>query len=186
MRFDDEIQRIVPQRRNLHDDAKVNTHSLELLVRTGMNIQINVHHPEDAIGGLCYQLKYNLKPEPQTMIQLGKAESHNAVQFLHGQFVSASQAAAFVLEDPITDCTRNDSPVAIPSWTLNKSCQGIWRRYCIRLPFDQHTEPRYGVVRKAETSTGNNKKHPQRVRDAETESVSSSYYDSRYACLSCD
>lgn len=147
MRFDDEIQRIVPQRRNLADDARVNTHSLSLLLRTGMNIQVNLHHPDDALAGLSYQLKYNLKPEPQTQVEITKAESHDAVQYLHGQFLSASQAAAFVLEDPITDCTRNVSPVAIPSWTIHKKCQGVWRRYCIRLPYHEDGNCRYGYNR---------------------------------------
>ena len=54
MRFDESIQRVVHQRRNLHDDARVISHSLDLLLRTGMNIQINVHHPDDAHKGLVF------------------------------------------------------------------------------------------------------------------------------------
>ena len=53
MRFDEQIQRVVHQRRNLYDDARVNSHSPELLLRTGLNIQINVHHPDDAHKGLA-------------------------------------------------------------------------------------------------------------------------------------
>ena len=53
MRFDSNIQRVIHQRRNLYDDARVTSHSPELLLRTGMNIQINVHHPDDAHQSLA-------------------------------------------------------------------------------------------------------------------------------------
>ena len=37
---------------------------------------------------------------------------HAATQFLRGQFVSISQAAAFVLEDPVTESTQGVTPLA--------------------------------------------------------------------------
>ena len=136
-RFDETLQRVIAQKRHLEDDARVLTHSVPLLARTLMNIQINQHHPNDAHGGLNYQVKYNLKPEPQTVVQLGCASDHEAVRYLKGQFLSVSAAASFVLEDPITECTRNNSPLALPSWKVGHSddVQGRWRRYCCRLPY---------------------------------------------------
>ena len=118
LRFDNNVGRAVAQKRHLDDDARVLTHSVPLLARTLMNIQINQHHPEDAHGALNYQVKYNLKPEPQTVVQLGCASEHEAVRYLKGQFLSVSAAAAFVLEDPVTECTRNVSPLAFPSWRV--------------------------------------------------------------------
>ena len=74
---------------------------------------------------------------------------------MQGQFVSASAAAAFVLTDPITDCTRNSCPIIFPSWNIgsdNIVCQGRWRRYAIRLPFHEYEEGRDGYSRKVEGS----------------------------------
>ena len=52
-----------------------------------------------------------------------------------------------MLDDPITECTRNDTPLAIPSWRIDRDseCQGRWRRYTLRVPYleDDIARPGY-------------------------------------------
>ena len=68
---------------------------------------------------------------------LAASDSHNALSYLQGQFISIASACAFVLDDPITECTRNETPLAIPSWSIGKDsgCQGRWRRFSMRAPY---------------------------------------------------
>ena len=135
---DDDLGRLIPRRSNLEDDAWVKIHSLPLLVRSLMNVQTNQHHPEAANRGLGYSIKYDLKSEPQARVALPHHTDDAVTEYFRGQFVSVSQAAAFVLEDPITSCTHGASPLAIPSWVVhgNRHCQGFWRRYTTRLPYE--------------------------------------------------
>ena len=145
---DDELDRLIPRRSNLDDDAWMKVHSLPLLVRSLMNIQINQHHPEAGTRGLGYSIKYDLKSEPQTRISVHHHADDAVTEYLRGQFVSVSQAAAFVLEDPITDSTHGASPLAFPCWTVqsNTSCQGLWRRYTTRLPYQGLNAVRKGYT----------------------------------------
>ena len=88
-----------------------------------------------------------MKPEPQTVVPLAAAESHNALNYLQGKFISIAAACAFVLDDPITECSRNETPLAIPSWRIDRDseCQGRWRRYTLRTPYleDDIARPGY-------------------------------------------
>ena len=61
MRTDDNAVRMVPRRTNLDDDAFNKTTSLAVLALTGMNVQINQHHPHGGHKGMLYSLKYSLK-----------------------------------------------------------------------------------------------------------------------------
>ena len=61
MRTDDDAVRMVPRRTNLDDDAFNKTTSLAVLALTGMNVQINQHHPHGGHKGMLYSLKYSLK-----------------------------------------------------------------------------------------------------------------------------
>ena len=147
--LDDELQRQIPRRSNLDDDAWIKVHSLPLLVRSLMNVQTNQHHPHSGHRSLGYSLKYQLKTEPQTQIAVAHETDHAAVQFLRGQFVSISQASAFVLEDPVTESTQGVTPLALPSWEVSatRSCQGLWRRYVQRLPYREMDVSRSGYSR---------------------------------------
>ena len=149
IRLDEETQRLVARRSHLDDDAYVKLHSLPLLLRSLMNIQTNQHHPHDGVGSLGYQIKYSLKYEPQTVLRMGQNCDDEVIKFLKGQFISASAAAAFVLGDPITSCTRVASPLLFPSWSVapKAKCQGLWKRYVTRIPYHFEEEPRYGVSR---------------------------------------
>ena len=42
---------------------------------------------------------------------------------------------AFLLEVPITDCSRDAGSCLYPSWNLTRTHQGTWRRYAFRIPF---------------------------------------------------
>ena len=61
MRTDDDAVRMVPRKTNLDDDAFNKTTSLAVLALTGMNVQINQHHPHGGHKGMLYSLKYSLK-----------------------------------------------------------------------------------------------------------------------------
>ena len=122
-------------RRNLLDDSRVKSHSLEAVLSTLMDIQVQTFSLDDNVPALGYQTKYQLKNEPQTTVQLGVMDSHNAMTYLKGQFVSIMAAAAHVLGNPVTDATWNRVVQAMPSWQLDQECQGHWRRYCTRLPY---------------------------------------------------
>ena len=88
MHHDDDSGRMAPRRGNLADDAWVKVHSLPILVRSLMNVQINQHHPDDCGRGLSYSVKYGLKSEPQTRIRVSEETDDSALKFLRGQFVS--------------------------------------------------------------------------------------------------
>ena len=87
MHQDDDSGRMAPRRSNLADDAWVKVHSLPLLVRSLMNVQINQHHPDDCGRGLSYSLKYGLKSEPHTRVKVAEETDDSALKFLRGQFV---------------------------------------------------------------------------------------------------
>ena len=79
-----------------------------------MDIQIQTFAIDDNVPALGYQTKYQLKNEPQTTVQLGVADSHNAMTYLKGQFVSIMAAAAHVLGNNVTDATWNRIVQAMP------------------------------------------------------------------------
>ena len=126
---------MLPIRRNLNDDAWNKVTSIPLLVRSLFNIQINQHHPEDKNKGLLYSIKYPTKPEPSTKLCVSKESDDIVTNYFKAQLVSVSSAMAFLLEDPITDCSRDAGTCLYPSWSLTKTHQGSWRRYALRIPF---------------------------------------------------
>ena len=95
-------------------------------------------------------MKYSLKGEPQTVVPLAAPECHAALNYLEGQFISLAAACAFVLEDPITECTRNVTPTTFPSWKIDAktACQGRWKRYVLRLPYREDALVRAGYTGK--------------------------------------
>ena len=117
----------------LKDDAWLKSTDLRVLVYSGMNVQVNVHHPDGAHKGLLYSVKYQLKPEPCTTIKGVSEQDHSIEKHFQGTFVSASQAAAVFHDERIF---RTDKmPINIyPGWDAsNQGIQGLWRRYLRRL-----------------------------------------------------
>ena len=98
----------------------------------------NEHHPQDSRRGLAYSLKYALKPEPQTKMAVQHGSDDSVMQFFKGQFVALAAAVKVILGDPVTESTREDCPLAYPSWTPVSSprTQGLWARYTLRFPLD--------------------------------------------------
>ena len=93
---DDTLGRMIPRRANLLDDAYAKTVSLELLVRSGMNVQINQHHPMDTNRGLLYSINYETKPEPRTGMTVKNCSDDFVIQYFKGQFVALAAAAKAV------------------------------------------------------------------------------------------
>ncbi len=133
---DDAKNRWISQRRNLPDDAFNKTTCLKLLTVTAMNVQINQHSPLAGNSGISYSIKYETKPEPTCTLKGVSSSDDKVVQFLQGQFVSLSAAAACCLGDPITECSLGEMPFVIPAWriTNDDKTQGLWRKYVQRLP----------------------------------------------------
>lgn len=133
----------------LDDDAWNKVTSLPLLVRSVMNVHINQHHPEDKAQGLLYSIKYELKPEPATMLATKHENDDQVTRFFKGQLVSVAAAAAFLLEDPLTQCTLATPPLLFPSWHLDDALrtQGFCRRYVTRLPCSDMDTTRPGSSR---------------------------------------
>ena len=125
----------------MKDDAWLKSVCLRTLVWSGMNVQTNVHHPDGAHKGLLYSVKYQLKDEPKTFLKGVDAEDHSAEKYYKTQFLSASQAVAFIYNDPVFTCDK--TAIAIyPGWTpphdkipkgMRSTIQGEWRRYLKRL-----------------------------------------------------
>ena len=134
---------MLPVRRNLNDDAWNKVTSIPLLVRSLFNVQINQHHPEDKNKGLLYSIKYPTKPEPSTKLCVSKESDDIASNYFKAQLVSVSSAMAFLLQDPITECSCDAGHFLYPSWTLNGAHQGTWRRYALRLPFFEPGKCKY-------------------------------------------
>jgi len=146
---DDAHGRMAPRVTNLADDAWVKVHSLPLTVRSLLNVQINEHHPDSANRGLGYSLKYALKGEPQTKVQVAHPSDDAVTHFLRGQFVSLASVAAFVLDDPPTECTRGATPCAFPSWAVRSPpYQRDWRFYTERIPYRGDEDVRKGYTEK--------------------------------------
>ena len=78
---------MVQRKTNLDDDAFNKTTSLSALALTGMNVQINQHHPHGGHKGMLYSLKYSLKDEPTSLVET-RHETDDLVQsYLNGQFI---------------------------------------------------------------------------------------------------
>ena len=101
-----------------------------------MNVQTNVHHPDGAHKGLLYSVKYQLKSEPHTMLKGVDAEDHSAEKYFKTQFLSVSQALAFIDNDDVFHSDKMAFKV-FPGWNVgnvgNTQMQGLWRRYLLRL-----------------------------------------------------
>eukprot|EP00973_Karenia_brevis_P077728 10801279-Karenia_brevis.AAC.1 len=64
-----------------------------------MDIQIQTFPIDDNVPALGCQTKYQLRNEPQTAVQLGTMDGHNAMTHLRGHFVSIMAAAAHVFSN---------------------------------------------------------------------------------------
>ena len=71
MYFDEESRRSKPRKTHLDDDAYNKTTSVECIVASLMNVQVNAHHPEGDAPNACYPIKYGLKPERTLKLQMG-------------------------------------------------------------------------------------------------------------------
>ena len=103
MFFDDESRRTVPRKTHVDDDAYNKTTSLECLVDTLMNIQVNAHHPDGDAPNASYPLKYALKPEKQLKLSLAHETDDLVLQHIRGQFVSLGEVVESLLGDPVVD-----------------------------------------------------------------------------------
>ncbi len=147
---DENTNRWVPVRRNLPDDAYNKTTSLQVLADTLMNVQINEHSPEATSNSLSYSIKYETKPEPAVKVKAQGDTDDSVLNFLQLQMVSLSSASAFVLGDPVTECSNGEMPLILPSWNpLDEDVpsQGLWRRFVQRVPFVNMEAVRDGYTR---------------------------------------
>ena len=151
MFFDEESRRTVPRKTHLDDDAYNKTTSLECLVDTLMNIQVNAHHPDGDAPNVSYPLKYALKPERTLKLSLAHETDDLVLQHIRGQFVSLGEVVESLLGDPVVDATfsMDICPLLYPSWQMTPGMdkvQAIWRDYAFRFPFADSAEHRYGYV----------------------------------------
>ena len=56
----DELVRMRPRKTHLRDDAWNKVTQLDVLAETGLNLQINQHHPHGAHKGMLYPVKYRI------------------------------------------------------------------------------------------------------------------------------
>ena len=59
--FSEEHNRVLHVRRNLLDDSRVKSHSLEAVLSALMDIQVQTFSLDDNVPALGYQTKYQLK-----------------------------------------------------------------------------------------------------------------------------
>ena len=60
---------------------ELNSHSLEAVLSTLMDIQVQTFSVDDNVPALGYQTKYQLKNVPETTVQLGVIDSHSAMTY---------------------------------------------------------------------------------------------------------
>ena len=127
MFFDDEERRTVLRKTHLDDDAYNKTTSLECLVDTLMNIQVNAHHPDGDAPNASYPLKYALKPERTLKLSLAHETDDLVLQHIRGQFVSLGEVVESLLGDPVVDATfsMNTCPLLYPSWQMTPAMDKV-------------------------------------------------------------
>ena len=81
MYFDEDTRRTKPRRTHLDDDAYNKTTSVECIVASLMNVQVNAHHPDGDAPNACYPIKYGLKPERSLKINIGHESDDAVLQF---------------------------------------------------------------------------------------------------------
>ena len=138
-RLDETIDRPVFVRRYLVDDRYLKVHILELTLRTLSNIQTNVYYPGSASAGLNYGLKYSLKPETSTVLQVRHPSDDQALDFFRGQFVSLFTASTQNLGNHTTKRGRR-CPFAHATWDARQGSSS-WKHYLCRSCFrDQRVD----------------------------------------------
>ena len=90
MYFDEDTRRTKPRRTHLDDDAYNKTTTVECIVASLMNVQVNAHHPDGDAPNACYPIKYGLKPERSLKLQIGHESDDAVLRHFHGQFISLS------------------------------------------------------------------------------------------------
>ena len=149
MYFDEESRRTVPRKTHLDDDAYNNVTSLECLVDTLMNVQVNAHHPDGDVPNACYPLKYALKPEKTLQLSLAHETDDQVLQHMRGQFISLGEVVESLLGDKVVDATFSQEicPLLFPAWKIPPKMvkvQSMWRDYAFRFPFEHREESRFG------------------------------------------
>ena len=84
MYFDEDSRRTKPRKTHLDDDAYNKTTTVECIVASLMNVQVNAHHPEGDAPNACYPIKYGLKPERSLKIRIGHESDDAVLQHFRG------------------------------------------------------------------------------------------------------
>ena len=113
MYFDEESRRSKPRKTHLDDDAYNKTTTVECIVASLMNVQVNAHHPEGDAPNACYPIKYGLKPERTLKLQIGHESDDAVLQHFRGQFISLGEVVQAHLGDPVVDATFSLSLIHI-------------------------------------------------------------------------
>ena len=118
MYFDEERRRTVPRKIHLDDDAYNKSTSIECLVDTLMNVQVNAHHPDGDVPNVSYPVKYSLKPEKSLKVSLTHETDDLVLKHIRGQFVSIGEVVETLIGDPVVDSTFSIDvcPLLYPSW----------------------------------------------------------------------
>ena len=145
MYFDEDTRRTKPRRTHLDDDAYNKTTTVECIVASLMNVQVNAHHPEGDAPNACYPIKYGLKPERSLKLQIGHESDDAVLRHFRGQFISLGEVVQAHLGDSVVDATFSQeiAPLMFPSWQVQysmKQVQTNWRNYTYRYPYKNITE----------------------------------------------
>ena len=114
----------------MKDDAWLKSVSLRTLLYSGMNVQTNVHHPDGAHKGLLYSVKYQLKDEPRTMLKGVSPEDHGTDKYFKTQFLSASQATAFMYDEEIFHSRKKHFGCIQDGFLQTKNCKAFGVDIC--------------------------------------------------------
>ena len=149
MYFDEESRRSKPRKTHLDDDAYNKTTTVECLVASLMNVQVNAHHPEGDAPNACYPIKYGLKPERSVNVRIGHESDDAVLHHFRGQFMSLGEVVQAHLGDSVVDATfsQENAPLLFPSWQVQYSetrVQNNWQYYAYRYPYKDMTEHRHG------------------------------------------
>ena len=113
----------MPRRTHLDDDAYNKTTTVECLVASLMNVQVNAHHPEGDVPNACYPIRYGLKPERSLKVRIGHESDNAVLQHFRGQFISLGEVAQAHLGDCVVGATfsQENAPLLCASWQVQYS-----------------------------------------------------------------
>ena len=159
LEYDEDSGRSVPRKTHLQDDARLKSTSLQMLVRSALNVQVNAHHPHGPPARATYPVKYTLKGETTTKVPIGHESDDAVVQHFDAQFVSLGTAHMALLREPVVhySCGGDLCPLLHPSWCWSgpdskdvdtgRIVHGLWRQYAERLPYEHAETARHGYNR---------------------------------------